>query len=89
MKGVGQYFANFFGTKGETGAPIPLIYFAIQTTDIKKLKADGGVDKILTAARGVPLQLGIDPAHHTPNNNFQQPARYGEAPLPRDEIDDG
>ena len=67
-----QYLANFFGPKRETGAPFPLIYFAIQVTDPKKLKAEGGVDKILAAARGVPAQLGKHPTHHAPNNNFQQ-----------------
>ena len=56
-----QYLANFFGPKRETGAPIPLMYFAMQTTDIKKLKAEGGGDKILTASRGIPAQLCTDP----------------------------
>ena len=34
-----QYLANFFAPKREAGVPIPLIYFAIQTIDPKKLKA--------------------------------------------------
>ena len=84
-----QYLANFFGPKRETGAPIPLIYFAIQTTDPKKLKAEGGVDNILTAARGVPDQLGKEPTHHAPNNNFQQVKPYEKVSLPTDAIDLG
>ena len=39
-----QYLANFFWPKRETGSPILVIYFAIQTTDPKKLKAEGGMD---------------------------------------------
>ena len=81
--------ANFFGPKRETGATIPLIYFAIQTTDPKKLKAEGGLDKILTAARGVPAQLGTDPTLHAPHNNFQQLAPYKKVPVPTDAIDLG
>ena len=84
-----QYLANFFGPKRETGAPIPLIYFAIQTTDPKKLKAEGGVDKILAAARAVPTQLGKDPTHHGPNTHFQKLKLYEKGPLPTDGIDNG
>ena len=84
-----QYLANFFGPKRETGAPIPLIYFAIQTTDHKKLKAEGGVDKILTAVRGVPAKLRRDPTRHAPNNNFQQLKPYEKVSLPTDAIDFG
>ena len=69
-KGARQYLANFFGPKRERRAPIPLIYFAIQTTGLKKLNAEGEVYKILTAARGVPAQFSIDPAQHAPNNNL-------------------
>ena len=84
-----QYLANLFGPKRETGAPIPLIYIAIQTTDPKKVKAEGGVEKIMTAARGVPAQLAIDPVQHPRINNFQQLAPYEQAPLATDAIDLG
>ena len=84
-----QYLANFFGPKRETGAPIPLVYFAIQTTDRKKLKTEGGVNKILAAARGAPDQLGIDPALHASTKNIQQLDRYEGEPLPTNAIDDG
>ena len=64
-----QYLANLFGPKRETGAHIPLIYFAIQGTDPKTLKEKGAVDEILAAARGVSGQLGIDPSPQTIFNN--------------------
>ena len=74
-----QYLANFFGPRRDTGGPIPLIYFVIQTTDPKKLQEQGGVDKIFAAAREVPALLGIDPIKQVPLNNFQQPRSEGEA----------
>ena len=52
QKGVGkgrQYLANFFKPKGPSRYPIPLIYFAIQLIDVKKLEGPQGVDKILGA----------------------------------------
>ena len=67
-----QYLANIVRPKREIGAPIPLLYFAIQTTDLKKQNAEGGVEKIWFAARGAAAQLGIVPALHVPTNNFQQ-----------------
>ena len=88
-KAGGQYLANFLGGKRDAGTPIPLIYFSIQETDPKKLKAEGGVDKILTAARGVPAQLAIDLTLQSPNNNFQQLATYEQASLPTAAIDLG
>ena len=75
-----QYLAKYLGPKRETGVPIPLINLAIPTTDPKKLKAKGGGNKILTAARGFPAQLGIDPTLHAANNNFPQLAPYAEQP---------
>ena len=84
-----QYLANFFGPKREAGAPIPLIYNGIQTTEPKTLKAEGGVDKILRAAGGVPAKLGIDPTRHAPNNNFQRVEPYEDVPLPTNAIDLG
>ena len=73
----------------ESGDPIPLIYFAIQVTDAKKLEEAGGVDKIYTAARAVPAQLGFDPAQHIPRNNFQKLSRYGLEPLLGEAINEG
>ena len=81
--------ANFLGPKREAGDPIPFIYFAIQETDPKKLKVERGQDRILTAARGVPAQLGIDPTYPAPSKNFLHVDRYEEAPLPKDAIDYG
>ena len=73
-----QYLANFFGSKRETGVPIPLIDFGIQTTDPEKVKVDGVLDKILTGAREAPAQLGSGPALHVPDNNFKQLAGHDE-----------
>ena len=55
----------------------------------KKLKAEGGVDKILAAARAVPTQLGKDPTHHGPDTHFQKLKLYEKVPLPTDAIDLG
>ena len=75
-----QHLANFFGPKRDNGDPIPLIYFAVQTTDSKILNADGGLDKILAAVRGVHAHLGIDLTQQVLQNNFHQRPQYeGEA----------
>ena len=73
-KGCGkerQYLTNFFSPKRDVGDHIPLISFAIQVTDPKQLEETEGVDNILTAAREVPAQLGINPEEHRPINNFK------------------
>ena len=81
--------ANFFGHKRDEGGPIPLIYYAIQVTDSKKVKADGVVDKIFTAARNFLAQLGIDLAQQVPHNNFQKLPQYEREPLIGEAIDFG
>ena len=73
--------ANFYGPKRDYGHPIPLIYFALQVTDPKKLKAEGEGDKIWTATRNAPTKLGIDPAKQFPQNNFQKLPQYAHEPL--------
>ena len=52
-----QYLPNFFRPKRHTGDPNPLLNFAGQTTDPKKLNAEGGGDNICAAVRWVPAQL--------------------------------
>ena len=76
-----QYLANFSSPKPDVGDPIPVIYYAIHVTDPKKLEEAQGVDKILTAAREFPGQLGIKHEEHRPINNFRKLEEYQEEPL--------
>ena len=49
-----QYLANFFRPNRDTGDSIPLIYFAVPTTDTNQLNAEGGGDKIFAGEGGAP-----------------------------------
>ena len=68
--GKRQYLANFFRPTRETGAPIPVIYFAIQVAYPIKLKAPAGVDNVLAAVRKIRVVLGIDRDSQFPHNIF-------------------
>ena len=91
-EGVGkgrEYLANFFAPKRDPGDPIPLIYFAIQVSDAKKLEEAQGVEKIFAATRAVPAKLEIDHVQHIPVNNFQKLARYEQDALVGEALDEG
>ena len=51
--------------------------------------AVGRVEIILAVVRRVPAQLGIDPPHQVPHNNFQPLPRYEHEPLPGEAIAGG